>query len=256
VQEGWTVLFADDFEAGALSPGNEHFRWGERRGTAGREEWKPAVTDAIARGGRFSLRCAFIGRASTAANADSWCEQRFALTREYREVMLTWWQYFPSGAESPSVGPRFEHRMVSGPSNNKWLILWSRDYGDHGLATGWLTDGKQADARFIANRGWKGSRGGGIQGTGTWCCLRDEMRGRWVRVTFHVRASSAGGVADALYELSLDDVTRIHWTGVWWPDDGRNAGFQYGYLFGWANTGFTSPTHVYVDDFSVAARED
>jgi hypothetical protein len=254
---GWTELFSDDFEAGDLTRANEHFRWGERSGTRGDEQWKPVVTDAIARSGRLSLRCSFIGRGgNTTADADSWCEQRFALGVEYREVMLTWWQYFPRGNESPGVGSRFEHRLVQGPSNNKWLMLWSRDYSDYGLLTGWLTEGKRADPHVIANRGWKGGGGSGVQGTGAWCCLDDAMRGRWVKVTLHARASSAAGSPDGLYELGFDDVTRIHWSGVWWPRDGRNAGFQYGYLFGWANGGFTNATSVYVDDFSVSVPGD
>ena len=82
--------------------------------------------------------------------------------------------------------------------------------------------------------------------------INDSIRGRWVQFNFKVSASSALGKSDGFIEIDLDGVKLLRTEGLpLYSVLGNAAGFEYGYLMGWANSGFQDQTYVYIDDVTI-----
>jgi hypothetical protein len=244
------LYLSDDFEQGHLGAGSSGFGWGEAMGSRNGAE-KPVVSSDIAHSGRYSLKFIFLGGG---AGKDAWSEQRFHFGKLLSEVYLRWYQYFPTGAEQPSLGPRFVHRNDTGPNNNKFLKVWDDDYSKYKLSAGFSTNPTaNGNSVIITEYGTNGRGVGPFKSQSDGRGITDVRRGRWVRFDVHIRTATAAN-NDGVIELWVDGVKTINNTTLpMYPDGGVGNYLRNAYIMGWANSGFTTTTFTYIDDLAISA---
>lgn len=244
-------IFQDGFESGDLKK------------TVGMASWAGGafadITDAIAHTGKYSLRLRFN---SIASGNPPWGEQRFYLGGVYKQVEIQWFAYYPKGTEG--LGPKYIHRASVGGNNNKFIRLWMGDKSDgaQGYAKQWVKAGASTWAYGTTGDAILGGEiGTDTMPTGQYnvasskgSVINDSIRGRWVRFNFKASASSAVGKSDGVIEIDLDGVKVLRSEGLpLYSETGNAAGFEYGYLLGWANSQFQDQTDVYIDDVEIAS---
>jgi hypothetical protein len=242
VSSGWREVFRDDFETGNLTLATGGYRWGGS--SAGQGDGRPAVVTAAAHSGTKALRFTFAGNANLAD--DAWSEQRFVLGDTLKAVRLEWWIFLP---------PDFTIRNADGPDNNKFLRLWGGDE----------TDGNNGYSRFRVKAGYSfqlgpqiiaesgtASRAVGPQGLTGWRGL--PALGRWVPIAVEVTVATATTPGTMLLWVDGQLVSVNRENVAIYPTGGTGNWFRHGYLLGWANSGFTQTTTVYIDDFTVRVR--
>jgi hypothetical protein len=249
--DGVTVLFADDFSSGNLSHSENDI------------EWTPANTDvatvSVARTGTKCVRFRF---GATATGEDANAELRFGGLPNLPEVYLQYYLYYPSGAESPSVGPKF---VTQGPENDKFFRIWGvteEDYGTlPGLKFGASTFGTVTDDNVLAveyyysppgdpDAMWAMGRGNAETGDDTdqLPFLNDSRRGRWIQIRIRVKAATAAN-NDGVVQIWVDGVLLTSYTALKaWPGVGRPNTFTHGYILGYENNGADTDQIVYLAD--------
>jgi hypothetical protein len=242
--------FTDNFDSCGLDKtvNAQGFYWKDTGG--GTTQEKPVVVNGVAKSGSCSLKFTF---AAGAAGDDAWSEQRFVFGKKLSEVYLQWYQYWPTGSESPTRGPKFVHRDDTGPDNNKFLRLWDEEYSNYRVKLGFSTMPRGGgDSNIITeygtNLGGVGPFGSDSDGGG----ITDSRRGRWVRITVHVRLATAAN-NDGVIEMWVDGVKTISNTSLpLYPDNGLGNYLRNGYLMGWANSGFSSTSSTWIDDLVIS----
>jgi len=228
-----TRIFFDGFESGNLS--NPTVTAGGRWLTSSNVT---ASTDR-ARTGSTSLKFAF---GPNAPGEDSWAEQRFSLGTNLTEIWVEFYIYIPTN---------YQHRDDSGSDNNKWLRLWGDSYNatnKHGAST-LPAAGGNSDlfAEYGKNEGPIGAGWGDAPIARNF--ITNAERGRWNQFRWHSKMATTASAENGLIEM--------WWNGVLVDRDLSmdiySSAANYineGYLIGWANSGFTSQTLLYIDDVS------
>jgi len=221
-----TIIAQDDFESGALAAP----LWNASTNTS---------VESIDLGGRQTNALQFL-YAGVPSEVDSTAEQRFDLGQQYENVSIRFDLYIPLN---------YEHRNEF-PANNKLFRLWTTD---HSLASyGHI---EKVGASLMP--GVDGSRLGidysrasnlqistGVGGTEAGFISNDD-KGQWMEVIIDVKSSNA----------SEPGFIRIYKNGVLFIErvqdndyDNSILGYRVGYLLGWANSGFTNNTYLYIDN--------
>ena len=244
---GACVFFLDDFSTGDTSHSDNGFAW-----------LNPnfAVSEGFGHGDSHALRFSF---GPDASGEDSTSELRFELGREVDALWVSMAIYYPDGTEDLGSAA-YEHRDDVSSDNNKFIRLWSGDYNSEpkvGASTRPSTaDGVQSG---LTNEFRPLGSGMGNYGSGNTAWVSDGepgtcTRGSWCTVQMEFRlgdVSESNGVGES------NGIAR------WWIDGtlvydhvelANAAGSQAenyldrGYLQGWANSGFSDLTYVYIDD--------
>lgn len=240
-------IFTDSFESGDLAKTTNGFTWGKNPEAV-------TVSSAIARTGSKSLRFQYLGSATD----DAWSELRFDLGKAYSEVTIKWYLYFPNGTEG--IGPRYVHRNMT-PGNNKLVRLWGNNPRTD--STGAILGGGAS----LFNLSATGDSKIGLEYWSTYVgqvtkemdtyfgsktAITDAERGRWIEFVYHAKAAASRSNPNGIIEIWCDGKQLFNATNLdIYPGDGYLNAFTAGYVLGWANTGFTTTTNIYVDDFEV-----
>ncbi len=238
------AVFCDDFETGDLSQTGNGFTWDP--------PYRTAVVAEQPKDGSYSLRFEW---GEDADGEDSTAEQRFKLGGNYDELWVRYDVLIP--------GNYFHRPQSGGPQNNKgFLYLWSGDYGapsGPGMGPN-LWNGPsagQSDASLYVwgpidrhwwpdDPAWSGTS------------IETSDYGTWMAVYMHYKyatASNDDGVAEIWKRpaggswqqlLSIDD-------GDWYLSG--QPGFDQGYLWGWANSGFAEVTRIYIDNIAFSTTD-
>lgn len=254
-------IFSDGFESADFLHSENGFKWGGTNRTSivrddgyvvnnGKEvlvgplperQWENAPESS----GRHAMRFYY-----PAGEAHS--EQRFSLGGVYDEIWIRYWLRVPIN---------FDMTVSAGTgNNNKFFALWQDAYATKGTGGNiqwnfWRQD--NGGARFTFSM--SNADGSGHHGE-----YRDFMtiadRGRWMQIVLYAkRASTAtsndgeariwrrweGETEFTLISESTDKNLR--------PPDAGPAGWQAGYILGWANSAYTENTEYLLDDFTVSA---
>jgi hypothetical protein len=241
--------FTDNFDSCSLNKTANAlgFRWNDTGGGTSSEV--PRISTATKHSGSCSLRFTYAGGLS---GDDAWSEQRFRLGKRLSEIYIRWYQYFPSGSTS-SIGAKYVHRNDTGPDNNKFLRLWDEDYRNYKMKTGFSTLPKSGGDSFLITEYGNTTTSVGSHGSdGDPDGITNSRRGRWVKFVAHVRlATSANN--DGVIELWVDGVKTISNTNLpLYPTGGVGNYMRNGYLMGWANSGFSTTSHTYIDDVTIS----
>lgn len=247
-------LFFDDFEGGAMTRTENGVKWGGGAYTS--------IVSNFGRSGTRSLRFAF------QAGDNSWAEQRFNLGKDYTDVTIEWYAYYPSGSDG--MGPKFVHKNnASQGDNNKLIRLWKGNASDgtDGYSSFYVKVGASSDLSSSGSGnesvyGEYGTNGKGIGPGGSTGAgpvgkadplITDAYRGRWVPFKYRVKTASSAN-NDGLMELWRDGVLLFRNSQMpIYPSGGTGNGFNIGYLLGWANSGFAQTTYVYIDDVRISS---
>lgn len=247
-------LFFDDFEGGTMSKAENGVKWGSSAYTS--------IISGFGKSGSKSLRFQFL------AGDNSWAEQRFNLGKDYTDITIEYYAYYPDGSDGRGV--KFVHK--SNPSmgdNNKFFRLWKGNTADGGegytqfyVKVGASTDlssGTTGDESIYAEYGTnaqgvgQGGSCGCAEGGGTDNFITDAYRGRWVPFKIRVKTATSAN-NNGLMEVWRDGVLAFRASKMAiYPTGGVGNAFNVGYLLGWANSGFSQTTYVYVDDVKISA---
>ncbi len=243
-------LFHDDFESGSdlFNPLPSGYGWNGAWSDPGDAI---GVSTGVAHSGTRSVKFTFGGGADS---DDARSELRYILGQNMTEVYMQWYQYYPSGNENPSVGPKWVHRTApTGGNNNKFYKLWDDDYQHYKVATGVSTHpGANLHDKYFVEYGsnllgFVGEWGGHGDYT-----VDDSYLGRWTKIQIHTRCATAAN-NDGVIEMWIDDVRVMGDTTLdLYPIDGIGNYLRNGYLMGWSNSGFAQTTHTYIDDVTIA----
>lgn len=216
-------------------------RDGFESGTLGGTLWGDATSVTVsadrAHTGSRSAKFHFAGDPSL--DADAWSELRFDLGAVYPDLWLRYRLFIPAN---------FTHRDATGSDNNKFIRLWGSTYDDLekvGAST-WLDSPADGHSSLIVD--WN-SHGDGIGPKGS---VRERFiaaadRGTWMDVMIHATAATA--TTRGTFQVWKNGTLAIDGTGT--VDNytaGGAHGYRYGYLLGWANSGFTQDTDLFIDD--------
>lgn len=232
---GAEVVFSDAFSSSDLSKTMGKAKWTNRTNVE-------VVSNGKAISGQESAKFRFPGNQDP--DKDSWAELRFDLGNTYPELWIQYYLFVPEN---------YEHRGESW-SNNKFLRLWARDYKDRekvGFSLLWRGDGgSDLNSEWSVNGGGLGTK---IHRTGAGdAFITTADQGKWIKVRVQAKAAQSGDVNGTLRlwkndELIIDHADLINNFHL----DSLHA-YQFGYILGWANSGFDEQTEFYLDDVVIA----
>lgn len=220
------ILFEDGFESGRKSGAQNGFSWSDNTNGI-------SVSNAVALTGSYALRFPF---EAVPMGEDSFQEQRVRFGRAYNEMWVSYDLYVPSN---------YQHRSDS-PSNNKFFAIFNNNYNP-----GWQLnfslspDGSQGSRVGIYYYG-NGSNQDIIDGP---TLIASSDRGKWMHIVMHFKVPSTISARDGVAELWKNGTTII-------SNKTLNSGgtstalnnMDEAYILGWANSGFTQETVMYVDN--------
>ena len=229
-------FFADDFASGDTSRSEGGFSWSNT---------SFPVSSSFGHDDDRALRFSF---GPDASGEDSSSELRFRLGRQLQELWIELYIYYPDGIGSA----RYVHRDDVSSDNNKFIRLWHGDYNSRpkvGASTRPAGDG---DSHLHNELNPIGSSMGG-HGSGSVPWVTDAApdtcrRGEWARVRMRFRVADVG-MDNGVSEWWIDDTKVYSRTNL--SSAAATEADNYldrGYLLGWANSGFTEETHIYIDE--------
>jgi hypothetical protein len=242
---GVTILFHDSFETGTLGFIQNGISW---IGNA----WVD-VSGAIAHSGSRAARF-------RQGESLSWSELRFGGLPNLTEAFIQFYLYYPSGQESPYVGPRV---VVRGTNNDKFFRLWgtadsmySSDPGNKVGASIW-GDGTGVDGTLGIEYEYsppsppQWGMGQGPDPLPQAPFVNDSRRGRWIQVRIRCKAATSAN-NDGVIQIWADGQLLLSATTLQnYPYGGPNT-YTNGYLLGYANNGFAPGQYTYIDDVTIS----
>jgi len=229
------IFFQDDFESGDLSH--------KQNGTAWTSSKLTAVKPDNPKTGSYSLEFRYPANAD---GVDGFSEQGFALGNKYPDLWVSYDFFVPTNYEH-----RSQAHLGESDNNKSFIHLWEGSYSDPtgpllGIENWPLSDGSSRGTVRIFKPGYFDSHNLACPHT-----IKLSDRGQWILITIHFKYATAAkndGIAqvwktysDGTRELACD----VH--NASWYVPGA-AGFDTGYLLGWANSGFTNYTKFYIDN--------
>lgn len=220
-----TVIAEDNFESGVKGSVWKDFAYVT-------VEKLPVETGRTGYGLKFFYR----GNASELADADA--EARFDLKKEYTDILIEFDLFIPTN---------YKHVMPSDKTaNNKFLRLWQTTYsvGEQVGAGTLVQDNSTAS---IIGTDYKRFQNWGIS-TGV-KQSRDFISaadlGQWISVKIY--ASAPTDEHNGTLKIYKNKHVILDDTGIANILPGTQ-GWRYGYLLGWANSGFREDTILYMDN--------
>ena len=256
----------DNFESGDLSYTglNNNFYW-----TPGPTfiagDIAPFVSSKNPYSGTYSCEFTFGGSADVDAN-DASSELRFYLNQKYPEVWMEFQLYLPDGTEGfGSAEYKVRDQGYEGTRNNKIARLY---YSKPDTTAGDIAAGASTRIYSLANETaylfpeFKGTWPFGGSNNESIQIKIPLTTGVWHKITMHFRGAdfaSGSPVANtSVVQMWLDD-TNIFDGPI--PDMNELYGipemynsFGFGYVLGYANTGFDDTTILFVDEFKLSTQ--
>jgi uncharacterized protein YjdB len=252
---GTALAFQDGFESGVVTPVQTGYGW----------IYSSTVVPSrdIAHGGSYSLKFSYTGNPDLCA--DDWREQRFQLGENLTEVWFEYYLYIPSGQEG--LGARYVHRAPNCAAqgdpngvvgNNKFFALWDVDYSHKNVSA--FVETRRSNTAGNGDSYLYGLWGSDTRPTSAWDhpngtwepAITDALRGRWTQIRLHVKLADSKAAANGMIQVWANGVLRVDMQNLdLAASPGGNQFFRYGYLLGYANSGFDQTTNLYVDDFRI-----
>lgn len=235
------LLFDDTFETGNLN----------RTVTTGATTASWITGDSVnvsaqttqPQSGTYSCRARFAGTEPGLGDAsDATAELRFDLGKLCTEVWITYGLYITAG---------FVYRDST---NNKFFRLWGATYGDQEkVGASWWGPTSGSNLCRI-NADWNTGPGMGEHGTDYAAAITTSDLGTWMTVKIQVKAATA--IADGTLKIWKNGTLIINNTDS--MDNytsGEPHAYRYGYLLGWANSGFLAQTDLFIDNVKMGTTE-
>lgn len=243
--ESW--LFTDGFESAGFTHTENGIAWSGIPTNA-------AVSADNPRIGTYSTKFTFTGGASgTDANA----QRNFDLGDLYGSATLEFDLYVPDGTEAWG-GAAYTHRADS-PNNNKLLRLWSNN-GVNSGTNGYNSLEKVGLSLIAGTAGasdlileWIPTGSGGTpgqQGAAVDDFIAAADRGKWMAIRVEIIAESANAAGDGRFRVYKNGLMVADRVLNNWQTAEMHA-YQWGYLLGYANSGFAGTTYLFIDNVKI-----
>jgi len=231
------VKFEDNFESGDLSKTTNGYRW----------KSSTKVSSDIAPSGEYSIKFTFNGKPA----GDASSEQRIVFGENMTDLYVEFYIYYPDGTEG--LGAKFHHRDDDGPDNNKFFRVWDDDYRKYNVKYGFSSEPRFSPDKSIifpeyarnvsgmSKKGMSYSRSG----------IGDAELGKWHKMNIRISVDTGKG---AVIKLWKDDSLLVDNTVSNYPDGGVGNYLRNAYFLGWANSGFSQTTNIYIDDVRISDR--
>lgn len=225
------VLFEDGFESGATNFVSNAVRY-----VSATDSTK--VSSTLAKTGKYSLEFLFAGKP---AGQDAWAEERLSLGGQRTEIWVKYDLYVPSN---------YYHRN-DGASNNKFFAIYSSPYTAPGFQVNFSTqpsNGNSSLGIHFYKNGVEQSPAGFPSGE----IIGSSDRGKWMRVVMHFKVPTSQSSSDGVMEIWKNGSSVVSIKNL--PSN-ATSGKNYmdeAYILGWANSGFSADTRMYVDDIVVS----
>jgi hypothetical protein len=201
--------------------------------------------------GAHSLRTRF-----AASAGDAWSEMRFKLgTWEPTDCWVAFDIRVPVN--------HFHRDPSSGGNNNKLLRLFGSSYtsgGKVGMEFRPDIDGTGSSNMYIMSDTAGNQTSTPIADSVIFARVPED-RGRWQRIIFHAVSETSLGAADGVVQLwrRWEDETTFtklseNLNVPLRRGDGAVAGFNKGYLMGYANSGYAADTEFLIDNFNIGTE--
>lgn len=232
----YAAFFSDSFETGDFTHRGNGVYWSDQTAS------NMTISSDRAHTGTYSAKFHYT---ATPIGGDSWSELRFNLGAKKTEIYLSYYIWFPSN---------FVVRNDP-PTNNKFIMIWGDNYNDQagfGMQFSYSSSGPMfqmtqpivydslTDRMVPKCSGAWGDFGPNFT-------LGSSYFGKWTKIVIHSKIDS--GVGDGALEIWVDDVRKISLTNFSIPGSPCFPGYyRNGYLMGWANSGYSEDTDIYIDD--------
>jgi hypothetical protein len=259
---GATTYFTDDFSSG--SKASSQGGWGWSSLSAGADDALPVITSVNPYPGKgYSMQFEF---GDDAVGGDAWSEQRFTFGQGVSNIYCRVYLYFPDGTEGFGSARYTQRTEPSGGNNNKFFLLWDELYSPnyYVASTVEVEPNANGDSHLVYKHGYK-QASGAVTGVGTLgnihsfpTLITDAERGRWTKWQYRSQVATGVGANDGVQELWIDDVLKFSQSdiNVYSPYVGANGlqnYWKHGYFFGWANTGYTARTRIWMGPVKFAS---
>jgi hypothetical protein len=225
------VLFEDGFEAGVKRSAVNGISWG-----GSTDNVRTSSTRSFS--GSYALEFPFAG---VPVGQDSFEEQRVLFGKPYNEIWIKYDLYVPSN---------YYHRADS-PSNNKFFAIFNNNYRP-GFQVNYSTYAEAGGASGVGIHYYKNGVEQATDGLPRATLFSSGDRGKWHRIVMHFKVPTSLTSADGVMELWKNGQTLISVKNL--PSNGT-SGLNYideAYILGWANSGFTEKTVMYVDNVLIS----
>ncbi|WP_156184347.1 hypothetical protein [Cellvibrio sp. pealriver] len=222
------VIFSDDFESGKASS-----LWTDLTSVA--------VVPLPSATGRAGSAMRFTYKGNADDTQDAFAEARFDLKAEYKKLSIKYDLFVPENYIHQKPSDRID--------NNKFFRLWREKYtvGDH-IGASMLSepDGDSLlGVDYKLEPTWGISTG--IDPKGNFISAAD--RGKWLAIRIEVEAPVSATQLGAI-RIYKNDKLFVGTNKVTDVEPGEQ-GWRYGYLLGWANSGFRADTFLYIDNVQI-----
>jgi hypothetical protein len=184
----------------------------------------------------------------TASNP--WSELRFDLGKLSTEVWVQFDLYIPANYVHATINAN-----SSAGTNNKFIQLWGANYSEYsqaGICT-WANTGGVDPSYAQAEWNFNGT-GLGANGQAAKSFIAAADKGKWVTYRIYVKAATASTKGTFRTwkngSLVIDNTNVLNGYSASAP----NA-YRYGYLMGWANSGFKQTTEFYIDNVVIGTTQ-
>jgi hypothetical protein len=177
----------------------------------------------------------------------TWSELRFDLGKLSTEIWVQFDLYIPANY--------YQAAPAGATSNNKFIQLWGANYSEYsqvGICT-WANKGGSDFSYAQAEWNFNGT-GLGASGASAQSFIAAADKGKWVTYRIYVKAATASTKGTFRTwkngALVLDNTNVLNGYSASAP----NA-YRYGYLLGWANSGYTQATDFYIDNVVIGTTQ-
>ncbi len=219
------TIFEDDFESGKAGP-----------------YWKDLTYASVkplpAKTGRsgYAMEFHFIGNVDDKKDATS--EARFDLQAEYKDITMQFDLYIPSNY--------YHAKPSDNADNNKFFRLWRVKYSE-GEQVGASTVSRLNGASAIG-ADYKQQADWGVS-TAMWAYesfITPADLGKWMTIKINAVAP-INDINRGIIEIWKNNALILRAREVANSEPGEQ-GWRYGYLMGWANSGYREDTTFYIDN--------
>jgi hypothetical protein len=224
------VIFTDNFDTGNTAGPQNGASWQAPTSTV-------SVSNAVSSSPSYSLQFTYAGVAS---GEDGMAQATMTLPQRSQY----WFQY------KLYIPANYYHRTDTGPNNNKFLAVYAAPYQTPGFQINLSTEpdgsgGSNLEIHYYNN----GHEQSPIPVTTSFISNADK--GKWMQLLVQVKVPSSSGSNDGIVNVwkNGQQVANVTNLASW----GSTSNYiSEAYFLGWADSGFTNTTLLYIDDLTVA----
>jgi hypothetical protein len=192
----------------------------------------------------YGMKFHYVGNSNDTIDATA--EARFDLRSEYTDLSIEFDLFIPTNYVHVRPSDRVD--------NNKFFRLWRVAY----------SEGEQIGASTVSQSGSWSAIGADYKQEPTWAVstalspynefITEADLGKWMSIKINAVAPKSDTERGTI-QIWKNDQLIVRATGVANSEPGEQ-GWRYGYLLGWANSGFRVDTDLYIDNVKMFVEQN